>query len=289
MSFETVYRPPSEADAFILRATHGCSWNACTYCAMYRDREFALQPIERSLASIDQASALAAAPIEKVFVADGDALVMPTEDWLPILERCRERFPALRRVSAYATARNLNDKSVAELTALRQAGLSLLYVGPESGDNQTLKKIAKGADFERHVSAAARAHEAGIALSTIFLLGIAGEHRSAVHAERSAALITAMDPAFVALLTLTIVPGTPIARQVEKQDFRLPGMHVLLGEIRAIVQQAAPTDAILRANHASNYLPIRGRIPQDRERIIELVERALEGQVPLRPEWSRGL
>lgn len=285
----TIYRPPSEADALIIQATVGCSWNACTYCAMYRDREFSVRPVSESLAAIERARRTIGGHVEKVFIADGDALVMPLSHWEPILAACREAFPRLRRVSAYATARNLNDKSSDELKRLRAAGLSLLYLGPESGDDVTLKRIAKGAGFAAHVEAAQRAKDAEFALSTIFLLGVAGIERSTIHAEKSGALITAMDPEFVALLTLTIVPHTPIARLIDKGRFSLPDISFFLREIRDIVAAAEPTDALLRTNHASNYLPLGGRLPRDRQRIVERVDAALAGEVSLRPEWSRGL
>lgn len=290
MDYEgTIYRPPSEADALILQATVGCSWNACTYCAMYRDRDFSVQPLEQSLEAIERARRSMGGYVEKVFVADGDALVMDLAHWEPILAACKHAFPNLRRVSAYATARNVNEKSPEELKRLREGGLSLLYLGPESGDDVTLKRIAKGADFAAHVEAAERCKAAGIALSAIFLLGVAGQERSEVHAQKSGELITAMDPEFVALLTVTVVPGTPLARLVEKGRFSLPDIPVFLREIRDIVAAAAPSDALLRTNHASNYLPIAGRLPRDRRRIVELVDAALGGEVPLRPEWSRGL
>ena len=160
-----IYRPPSEADAYILQATIGCSWNHCTYCDMYRDKEFSLRPLEQTLEDIDEAARQAGSRIDKVFVADGDALVMPMSHWEPILERCRERFSGLRRVSCYAMARNVAAKTDAELERLRALGLSILYIGPESGDDVTLKKIAKGDTFEGHVEAAKKAKAAGLELS----------------------------------------------------------------------------------------------------------------------------
>lgn len=284
-----LYRPPSEADAFILQATIGCSWNHCTYCDMYRSKQFRVRSLDEILADVRTAERRFGAAVEKVFVADGDALVMDVELWEAILEACRKAFPRLRRVSAYATAMNLLAKSHDELSRLRKGGLSQLYIGPETGDELTFKRIAKGAGFEEHAEAAKRAHAAGMKLSAIFLLGAGGVERSQEHAEASARLVTAMDPEFFSLLTLTVVPGTPIAKMQAIGKFELPSVTRMLEELRTIVALAEPTDAVFRTNHASNYLPLGGRLPQDRARILEVVDRALAGGIRLRPEWARGL
>jgi len=285
----SIYRPPSEARSYILQATIGCSWNHCTYCDMYRDKQFRVRELDETLADIELARQTYGGRIDKVFVADGDALVLDGDHWRAILDACRAAFPRLRRVSAYATAMNLLDKSEAELVALREAGLTQLYIGPESGDDVTLKKIAKGATAAQHVDAAARARAAGIKLSAIFLLGAGGRERSAEHARGSAELITGMDPDFVSALTLTVVPKTPLATLQSRGKFALPEVDALLGELRTMVDGARPTSAVFRTNHASNYLPLGGTLPADRERIVETIDRALAGDVPLRQEWMRGL
>jgi radical SAM superfamily enzyme YgiQ (UPF0313 family) len=282
-----LYRPPSEADSLILQATIGCSWNHCTYCDMYRDKTFRVRSVAESLEDLDRASAHAD-EVTKLFVADGDALAMPMEHWLPILERARALFPRLRRVSSYAMARNVRDKTDAELRALREAGLSLLYIGPESGDDVTLKRIAKGDTALAHVDAARRAHAAGMGLSVIALLGIAGE-RSREHAEGTAELVTAMDPEYFSALTVTVVPGTPLYTLARRGRFAVPPVEGLLRELRTIVERARPTRALFRTNHASNYLPLGGELPRDRARIVEVIDAALAGQIPLRPEAHRGL
>jgi radical SAM superfamily enzyme YgiQ (UPF0313 family) len=283
-----LYRPPSEADAYIVQATIGCSYNHCTYCDMYRDKKFRVRPLDETLADLDAAGAAFGDDVQKLFVAAGDALMLPTEHWLAVLERARKRFPNLRRASCYAMARNVLAKSDDELRALREAGLQILYIGPESGDDITLERIAKGDDFDAHVRAAERAHAAGMELSVIVLLGIAME-RSAEHAARTAELITKMDPEYFAALTVTVVPVTPLAKLHAKGRFAVPEVDGLLRELRAIVDAARPTDALFRTNHASNYLPLGGRLPRDRARIVGLIDRALAGEIPLRPEWSRGL
>jgi radical SAM superfamily enzyme YgiQ (UPF0313 family) len=286
---EPVFRPPSEAESYILQATIGCSWNACTYCDMYRSKNYRVRDLGETLADVEMARTLQGAAVDKVFVADGDALGMELAPWEAILSACKAAFPRLRRVSAYATAINLLEKTPEELHRLRELGLTLLYIGPESGDDTTLKRIAKGASFDDHVEAARRAREAGIKLSAIFLLGAGGVERSDEHAIASARLATAMDPRFVSLLTLTVIPGTPIAKLQAAGRFTLPAIDGLLREARTFIAGAEPTDAIFRTNHASNYLPLSGRLPRDRGRLLDLLDAALDGRIPLRPDWARGL
>lgn len=288
-----VYRPPSEADSLILQATVGCSWNHCTYCAMYRHKQYRERPLAEVLADIDavaQAVARGEHPeVRRVFVADGDALNMPMGTWRGLLDGLRRAFPRLSRVSTYATARNLLDKSASELTELRERGLRLLYIGPESGDDKTLKALAKGASFADHVEGARRAHEAGLHQSLIFLLGAGGAERSLEHARAAGRLTTEMDPRYVSLLTLTIVPHTPLATLTKQRRFQLPPVTGLLEEIRAFLLEAQPTGAVFRSNHASNYLPLSGRLPRDRKQLLEAIDLALAGEIALRPEWMRGL
>jgi len=284
-----IYRPPSEADSYILQATIGCSWNKCTYCDMYRDKEFALRPLQETLEDVAEAGVTYGSQVSKVFVADGDALILDLDHWRAILAACRQHFPNLRRVSCYAMAGNVLGKSELELTELRQLGLDLLYIGPESGDDTTLKSIAKGSTAADHVAAAERAHRAVMKLSVIFLLGAGGVERSEQHARASAELCTAMNPRFASALTLTVVPGTPIARAQKKGLYTAPDIQTTLRELRTFVVHAEPTDAIFRTNHASNRLPIAGRLPRDRDAIVTTIDRALRGDTPLRPEWLRGL
>lgn len=285
----SLYRPPSEAHSFILQATLGCSWNHCTYCAMYREKQFRVRDLAESLADVAAAGRRFGDRVEKVFVADGDALVMDLEHWGPILAACRAAFPRLRQVSCYAMATNVLAKTDDALRTLRDGGLSLLYIGPESGDDVTLKRLAKGSDFAAHAEAARRAKAAGMAISAIFLLGAGGVERSAEHAAASARLATAMDPEYLAALTLTVVPETPLAVLQDRGRFALPAVPHLLGELRTLVAEAKLTDALFRTNHASNYLPLAGRLPRDRDRIVAALDAALGGELPLRPEWARGL
>ena len=296
-----LYRPPSEAHSYILQATIGCSWNNCTYCDMYRDKPvFRVRPLSESLEDIKMAGMEFGPRVEKLFVADGDALILPMDHWEAILDRAADTFVSLRQVSCYATATNILEKTDAELRRLVELGLTLLYIGPESGDEATMRRIAKGPRpegasrddaylFDAHVAAAQKAKAAGFRISTIFLLGAGGIARSDEHARGSAELITQMDPDYLSALTLTVVPGTPLARTQGNTGWTLPEVPQLLGELRTMVAESRPTKALFRTNHASNYLPLGGTLPDDRDRIVDTLDLALSGAIPLRPEWSRGL
>ena len=283
-----LYRPLSEANSYIVQATIGCSHNLCTYCDMYRDKSFRVRDLDEVMEDIVLAGSTYTGA-DKVFVADGDALTMDVPRWLTILQGAQAAFPGLRRVSCYATADNVLEKSEEELRLLCEAGLRMLYIGPESGDDITLKRIVKGGTFAEHAEAARRAHAAGMELSVIVLLGAGGVDRTEEHARETARLITEMDPEFLGSLTLTIIPGTPLHRMEEKGKFELPQVPELLHELRTILAHSRPTDTLFRSNHASSYLSLAGRLPQDADRLAAAVDLALEGGVPLRPEYMRGL
>ena len=287
---EPVYRPPSEANSFLLQATVGCSWNHCTYCAMYRTKQFRTRPLEEILEDVAAAGAAYGGDgVRKVFVLDGDALAMDFALWEPILEALNTTFPRLRRVSCYATAINLLAKTQSELEQLHELGLTLLYIGPESGDDVTLKRIAKGSTAAEHVEAAAKARAAGLRQSLIFLLGAGGTDRSAEHATASARLATDMNPEYLSALTLMLVPGTPAFKLAAEGRFTLPNVEGVLRELRTIVAETNPTNTIFHSNHASNYLPLSGRLPRDRESLLRKIDAVLNGDAPIQPEWSRGL
>jgi radical SAM superfamily enzyme YgiQ (UPF0313 family) len=285
----TIYRPPSEAESYILQATIGCSWNKCVYCDMYRDKEFRVRELAETLEDLREAAKLSQGRIEKLFVADGDALILDLPHWRAILETARAELPRLKQVSCYAMAKNILSKSDEELRELRSLGLSLFYIGPESGDDPTLKRIAKGSTHADHVLAAQRAKAAGFGISVIVLLGIAGVERSQVHAERTAELVSAMDPEYFAALTTSVVPGTPLVKLRDKGFWELPSVPRMLEELRTIVDLARPRDALFRTNHASNHLALGGRLPRDRQAIVAAIDGALDGRVRLRPDWMRGL
>jgi radical SAM superfamily enzyme YgiQ (UPF0313 family) len=282
-----IYRPPSEANSYILQATIGCSFNKCVYCDMYRDKTFRVRELDETLADLRTAGSRYV--IDKLFVADGDALVLDMPHWRAILDAAREQLPQLARVSCYATANNVLEKSDDELRELRERGLSLLYIGPESGDDATLKRIVKGATYAEHVEAARKAHAAGMEVSMIVLLGIAGIARSEEHAQKTAELVTDMNPQYFAALTTSVIPETPLVKLRDKGFWQLPTVNRMLEELRHIVDVARPTDALFRTNHASNHLALGGRLPRDRAPIVAAIDAALAGQIKLRPEWQRGL
>ena len=281
-----LYRPPSEADSYILQATIGCSWNACTYCDMYRDKTFRIRGLVDTLEDVAMAGARLKGRVDKVFVADGDALAMPPEHWEPILAALPNALGPLRRVSCYATAGNVLEKSVEELSTLREAGLSRLYIGPESGDDVTLKRIAKGATFDDHVEAARKAHAAGMELSVIALLGAGGVERSAEHAAGTAKLVTAMDPAYFAALTLTVIPNTPQATLEARGRFVLPEVPELLGELRNDAGPG-PTDRRGVPHQPRQQLPAPPGPPPPRPRDAGGLARSSVGGAD--PAATRGL
>jgi coproporphyrinogen III oxidase-like Fe-S oxidoreductase len=256
---------------------------------MYQDKPYQARRLEEVLADIPRPGTRGAEEVRHVFVADGDPLGMDLGHWEPILLALRAAFPRLRRVGTYATARNILDKTPEQLGTLRELGLSLLYIGPESGDDLTLKSLAKGCDAAGHREAARRARAAGMEQSVIFLLGAGGTARSEEHARASGRLATAMNPRFLSTLTLTVVPGTPMAQLEGQGRFVLPDVPGLLQELAWFVEETRLSNGIFRSNHASNYLPIGGRLPSDKEAILATIRAGLEGRTALRPEWMRGL
>jgi radical SAM superfamily enzyme YgiQ (UPF0313 family) len=256
---------------------------------MYRDKRYRVKPLAEIIEDIAEAGARWTGDVRHVFVADGDPLAMDLGHWEPILLALAAAFPRLRRVATYATARNLLEKSPEELKRLRELGLSLLYIGPESGDDATLRFLGKGSSVADHMEAARKARQAGMEQSLIFLLGAGGLERSEAHARASGRLATAMDPRFLSTLTLTVVPGTPLACQQTERHFHLPAVPDLLRELRWFVEEAHPRAAIFRSDHASNHLPVQGRLPRDRASILAAIDAALAGRKDLRPEWARGL
>ncbi|MFB3066081.1 MAG: radical SAM protein [Planctomycetota bacterium] len=285
---EPVYRPPSEAASYLLHVTYGCSHNRCSYCAMYLQKTFRVRPLEQVRQDIE-AAACAYPVTDKVFLLDGDAMTLSSARLLPVLESLRAAFPRLRRVSAYSNADSVLDKSDAELRELQEAGLGLLYFGLESGDDPTLERVVKGATAREYTDAVLRSKAAGIKASVMGLIGIAGRERWRTHAEATARVVSEMSPRFFSLLTVTPVPGTSFHEEVQSGRITLPDARETLEELRAILQGLECSGTIFRSNHASNYLPLAGRLPQDRERLVALVDDALDGRLELKPEWLRGL
>lgn len=285
---EPVFRPPSEADSLLLHVTYGCSHNECTYCAMYRTKRFRLRPLAEVLEDVAEAERTLPGT-RRVFLLDGDALTAPTARLLPVLEALRAAFPGLQRVGAYANAISINAKSDAELAELRAAGLGIAYLGLESGHEEVNRRIVKGATIPEQVGAVRRAQAAGIKMSVMVLLGIAGTALSLEHARATGRVLSEMDPRFVSCLCVTPVPGTPLAAEVERGALVLPTPEGTLEELEELLRHLHLSGAVFRSNHASNWLPLGGRLPADRARLLEAVALARRGGLPLRPAWLRGL
>jgi len=287
--FGTVIRPPSEANSYILQVTYGCSHNRCTFCGTYLDKPFRTRDFHQVENDIKTASYLFP-DTRRVFLADGDALVLSTNRLVNILDALRRAFPKLERVGMYANAQNLQRKSLAELELLRKKGLGIVYIGLESGSDEVLLRIKKGANAEKMIDSAAKAKRAGLQVSVIGILGIAGLEDSADHAQRTGNVVSMMDPDYFSMLTLMLVPGTPLYREWETGDFRLLDADKMLAELRLVIENLdGLTHCVFRTNHASNYLPLGGTLPQDKTRLLATLEAALSmGRDAFRPEtWRR--
>ena len=284
----TVYRPPSEAGSILLQVTIGCSHNKCTFCGMYKGQRFSITPEEIVFADIDYA-ARHFSHARRLFLCDGDALILPHNRLRAILARIQERLPQISRVGIYANYKSLKAKTVEELEELRRLGLGIAYMGLESGDDQTLAAINKGAIAEDMITMAGKAKAAGIKLSVTVLLGIAGSERSLVHAEETGRALSAIDPEYVGALSLMIEPQTKLYADIQAGRFVVPGPLAILGELRAMIAATHLTGGLFHANHASNYLPVRAKLPEEKEATLDLIDQALVGNLSLRPEFLRAL
>ena len=289
---EPVYRPPSEAQSLILPVTDGCSWNQCTFCEMYQapQKAFRARSEDEVLDSLRRTGERYGSQIRRVFLADGDALVLPTRRLLTILEAIRQHLPAVHRVSSYCLARNLKKKSVAELTELRAAGLSMAYLGAESGDDEVLARVSKGETFDTTRDALDKLGAAGITRSVMILNGLGGQQLSDQHADNSARLANATQPEYLSTLVVSFPNG--------EARFRagFPGwepldQHGLFVEMERFLSQLELNRSVFRSDHASNILVLKGTLGADKARLLEQVRQAIATPeaAPLRPEWARGL
>ncbi len=284
----TIIRPPSEANSILLQVTVGCSRNKCTFCGTYQGERFRIKSDDVIMADIAFAATYCRRQ-RRVFLCDGDALIIPQRRLLAILDAIRERLPWVTRVGAYANAKSLKLKSSAELNELRSSGLGILYFGLETGDDTTLQRIRKGGDSQLMIQMGRKAKEAGFKLSITVLLGIAGRDRSAVHARETGRVLSAIDPDYVGALTLMLIPGTALYADHEAGRFPLIEPAEMLAELRTMIDATHLTQGLFHANHASNYLPIRARMPKDKEATLALIDQALAGRVRLKPEHYRAL
>jgi radical SAM superfamily enzyme YgiQ (UPF0313 family) len=282
-----IFRPPNEADAILLQVTVGCSHNGCRFCGMYRDKRFGIKSLD--VIRDDIAQARSEFPnIGRVFLCDGDALALAQDRLVEILESIRIGLPGVIRVASYANAKSVARKTDAELTELRALNLKLLHMGLESGDDVTLLRMEKHGDARFHVAQANRAQAAYIKLFVTVLLGLGGKARSSEHASATAYALSAMNPSRVGALSLMLIPGTPLYSDVQRGEFVVSSPREMLLELRTIIEKTEMR-GLFYANHASNYLPIRARLPRDRAEALAQVDAALEGKAPLKPEWMRGV
>jgi len=283
-----IIRPPSEARSIILQATVGCSHNRCTFCGTYRDKRFRIKERDRVEADLVRARQLYPGA-RRLFVADGDALIMPMDHWQWLLPAIREQLTHVQRVGTYATARAVRKKTDTELAWLREQGLRIVYLGLESGDDETLRYVHKDSNAEQMIEAGRRLKAAGITVSITVLLGIAPPGRSGEHARETGRVLSAMDPPFVGALSVMLCPGSELVAQVEQGAHTLPGPAGYLRELREMLAHTQLSDGQFMANHASNYLPLKVHLPEDREAALALIDSALAGEVALKPEGLRAL
>ncbi|RUQ33937.1 MAG: radical SAM protein [Candidatus Competibacteraceae bacterium] len=284
-----VWRPPSEANSFILQATFGCSFNRCSFCSMYRTKSFAIRPLAAIQTDL-QTVARRDPNIRRVFLADGDALAAPTDHLLAILQALRVAFSRLERVSSYALPANLLKKSVAELAQLREAGLTLLYYGIETGSADLLKRITKGATPATMITGLTKARQAGLKISATVILGLGGQSRWREHIDATAALVNQVELDYLSTLQLMLDPMIydEFHRKFHEPFQPQDDLALLAEQVRLIEELNPPVPLTFRSNHASNALALAGELPRDREKLLAQLDQALAGAAPLRPEWLRG-
>ena len=283
-----VIRPPSEANSIILQVTVGCSHNRCTFCGAYKDEPFRI----KDAATVEEDLAFAALYCKRqkrVFLADGDVLILPQHRLVALLTKIRTQLPWVNRVSLYGNAKAIRSKSVEQLQELKALGLNRIYMGLESGHDPTLTAIRKGADSGKMVEAGRKVREAGLFLSVTVLLGIGGETHSQAHAQATGQLLSQMAPNQIAILSLMLLPNTQLYKDERNGSFTLPAPLDLLHELRTMVENINLDRVQLQSNHASNYLPINARLSRDKEQVLAMIDTAISGAIPLTPEQHRRL
>jgi radical SAM superfamily enzyme YgiQ (UPF0313 family) len=283
-----IIRPPSEANSILLQVTVGCSRNKCTFCGTYAGERFKIKNNDIIMEDIAFAAVYCKRQ-RRVFLCDGDALIIPQKRLLNILTEIEKQLPWVTRVGIYANAKSLKMKSMEELITLREHRLGIAYMGLETGDDVTLKNIDKGAPSEEMILMGRKAKEAGIKLSITVLLGIAGRERSEIHAQETGRVLSAIDPEYVGALSLMLIPGTPLYEDYATGKFSLIEPEEMLKELKTMIAHTHLSRGLFFANHPSNYLPIKARMPKDKDATLKLIDDALDGKVALKPEWLRAL
>ena len=282
-----VYRPPSEAYSLIVQVTYGCSHNGCAFCDMYDDKHFAMRPMEEIREDFELARQVYRR-VERVFLADGDALMRRTDDLLQILGLAYGLFPECERVTCYASPTSLHIKSEEDLRLLREHGLTMVYMGLESGCDEVLEKMNKGHDAAAIVAAGQKARRCGMALSVTAISGLGSRELMTQHAIGTARALSAMKPEYIGLLTLMVERGTPLERWVREGSFTVLGPMEVLQETELFLQHIDSEGSVFRMNHASNYLTLKGTLNRDREALLAKVQQGLQG-CGLRSESMRAL
>jgi len=284
-----VIRPPSEAGSLLLQVTVGCSHNKCTFCPTYKGEKFRIKAFDEIEEDILEASGYGY--IERVFLCDGDVLIMPMRKLVPVLESINRNIKGVKRIGLYANAKSILRKTPEELLELRNLGVKIVYLGVETGNDEILEKIQKGASARQMVEAGQKIKAAGITLSVTVLLGIGGRAKSTEHALDTARVLTEMDPDYVGALTVMVVPGTVLHEEQMSGRFELPDKFGFLEELGIMVANSDFTNCFFTSNHASNYLPIRARMPQEKGETVELIQHVIKSsnRKMLRPEYLRGL
>ncbi|PKM73185.1 MAG: radical SAM protein [Firmicutes bacterium HGW-Firmicutes-16] len=289
MKYEgSVYRPPSEAYSLIIQVTIGCSHNGCTFCPMYWDKKFKMRSFEEVYRDLQEARR-ESSRVERIFFADGDALCLATEKLLPLLGAAKALFPECTRIGIYGRAENILRKTDDELKALCDAGLGIIYLGAESGSAEVLRRVNKGETPEDMINAVHRAENAGISVSVTFISGLGGRELIDEHAVETGRMIGAMGASFIGLMTLMIAPGSSISEDIASGRFEPLNSQEVMRELDLILANAdCQKDCVIRSNHASNRLVLKGTLPQDRERLLDQIHMAMKDEKMLRPDKYRG-
>ncbi|EGO64085.1 radical SAM protein [Acetonema longum] len=267
-----VFRPPSEANSFILRVTVGCSHNRCAFCSMYRDVKFRIRPLEEIIPLI-RLAARQAPLLRRVFLADGNAMVLRTETLLTIMQELRQAFPKLSRITCYGGPKDILRKTPEELSALREAGLQIIYLGIESGDDQVLALADKGVTGAEMAEAGQKVLAAGLKLSAMVILGLGGKELSHQHAVHTGQVISQINPTMLSALTLMLHEGTPLRSLVEQGRFQPLSPYEIILELKTMLEHTHLTKpSLFRCNHASNLVPLSGTLPQDKKKLLQDLE-----------------
>ncbi len=285
---EPVFRPPSEAYSLILQVTLGCSWNKCAFCEMYSTKKFKVRKQEEIFAEIDNVAATGMS-VRKVFLADGDAMVLSTKKLLMILDKINNTFPRIQRISAYALPKNINNKSLTELQELYDAGLKMIYVGIESGDDELLRIINKGETFNSTVDGLLKAKKAKIRSSVMILTGLGGKIYSYNHAVNSALILNEIQPEFASCLVLSFPFGVKHYKNRFPAEFIELDTKGLLLELKNFIFHTNLESTVFRSDHASNYVILKGGLSRDKDKFLSQIDYALNHPEILRKEWMRGL